>query len=197
MSFLSLVCSCLLALVFLVSAASKLRRGHDFRLFADSVRDMALLPGWAVVPVAAVVAGAEAVAPLLLIPLPGRAPTTVGFVLAGLLLTAFTVALLAVVRRGVPTSCRCFGESTAAPVGRTHVVRNLALTGLAGLGGYASLADTTTTGQLVVLAMPLAAAGALVVSRLDDLVALVRPVGAVSPVTGAVPRQRDQRRRTR
>ncbi|GAB3976601.1 MauE/DoxX family redox-associated membrane protein [Plantactinospora veratri] len=104
----------LLVLVFLASAGSKLRGRASFRAFADSLRAMALLPSRVVGPVAVAVTTAEAAVPVLLVPLPVAGLTTVGFALAAALLAAFTVAVAAVLRRGTPVSCRCFGEAAAA-----------------------------------------------------------------------------------
>ncbi|AVT35852.1 hypothetical protein C6W10_04565 [Plantactinospora sp. BB1] len=165
----------LLVLVFLASAGSKVRGRAAFRAFADSLRAMALLPSRVVVPLAVAVTAAEAAVPLLLVPLPVAEVTTVGFALAAALLAAFTVAVAAVLRRGTRVSCRCFGEAAAAPFGRQHLARNVVLTVVAGIGGYASLGGTRMTVGTVVLAVPLAVVGALVVVRLDDIVALFLP----------------------
>lgn len=175
MSYVLAFSRCLLALVFLASAASKVRGRPAFRAFVDSLRAMNLLPARVVVPVAGAVVVAEAALPLLLLaPLPGA--TTVGFALAAALLAAFTLAIAAVLRRGTPVSCRCFGEAAAAPFGRHHLARNVALTAVAGTGAYASLGDPGLTVATAVLSVPLAVVGALVVVRLDDVVALFSPV---------------------
>jgi uncharacterized membrane protein YphA (DoxX/SURF4 family) len=176
MSYLFVFVRCLLALVFLASAASKLRGRHAFRAFADSLRTMNLLPARVVVPVAGAVAAAEAAVPLLLVPLPGAAVATVGFTVAAALLAAFTVVVAVVLHRGVPVSCRCFGEAAVAPFGRRHLARNVLLTVAAGIGAYASLGDPGVTVRTAVLAGPLGMVGALIVVRLDDLAALFLPV---------------------
>ena len=176
MSYLLVFSRCLLALVFLASAASKLRGRTAFRAFADSLRAMNLLPTRLVLPLAAVVAMAETMVPLLLVPLPAAAVATVGFTVAAALLAAFTVAVAVVLRRGVAVSCRCFGEAAAARFGRHHLVRNIVLTGIAGIGAHASLGDPGMTVRAAVLAVPLGVVGALVVVRLDDLAALFVPV---------------------
>jgi hypothetical protein len=176
MSYLLVFSRCLLALVFLASAASKLRGRPAFRAFADSLRTMNLLPARVVVPVAGAVAVVEAMVPLLLVPLPGAAVTTVGFTVAAALLAAFTVAVAVVLHRGTRVSCRCFGEAAAAPFGRHHLARNVVLTVVAGIGAYASLGDSGVTVRTAVLAVPLGVVSALIVVRLDDLVALFLPV---------------------
>lgn len=176
MSYLLLFCRCLLALVFLASAASKLRGPNAFRAFADSLRTMRLLPERVIVPVAAAVAVTEAVVPVLLVPLPIAAVTTAAFTVAAALLATFTVAVAAVLHRGTPASCRCFGGTTAAPFGRHHLARNVVLSMFAGIGAYASLGDPAVTTRSVVLAAPLGAVATLIVLRLDDLVALFAPL---------------------
>ncbi|MEO3820603.1 MauE/DoxX family redox-associated membrane protein [Plantactinospora sp. B24E8] len=210
MSYVLWFSRCLLALVFLASAAGKLTGRHAFRAFADSLRTMDLLPARLVVPVAgAVVAAETAVPPLLLVPLlpvppPGAATasagspvtgvgpalSTVGFALAAALLLGFTVTVATVLRRGTSASCRCFGEATTAPFGRHHLVRNVVLTVIAGTGGYAALVDPGATAGAAVVSVPLAVLGALVVVRLDDLVALFRPAVPSMGVTrrGTTPR---------
>lgn len=202
MSYLLWFSRCLLALVFLASAAGKLSGRHAFRTFADSLRTMDLLPARLVVPVAGAVVVAEAaVPPLLLVPLlpvPPGAPvdtvgstvTTVGFAVATALLAAFTVAVAAVLRRGASVSCRCFGGGAAAPFGRHHLVRNTMLTVTAATGGYAALGAPGTSARTAVVAVPLAVVGALVVVRLDDLAALFRPAAPSVGVTrrGSTPR---------
>lgn len=185
MSYLFVFSRCLLALVFLASAASKLRGRRAFRGFAESLRTMGLLPAPVVVPAAGAVAAAEAAVPLLLMPLPGAAVTTAGFTVAAALLAAFTVAVAVVLHRGVAVSCRCFGEAAAAPFGRHHLVRNIVLTVLAGIGAYTSLGDPGVTVRIAVPAVPLAVVGALIVVRLDDLAALFSPA---APAGGAARR---------
>ncbi|GAA3758782.1 methylamine utilization protein MauE [Plantactinospora mayteni] len=185
MSYVVEFSRCLLALVFLASAVSKLRGRPAFRAFVDSLRTMDLLPASVVVPLAGAVVAAEAAVPLLLVPLPVGAVTTVGFALAASLLAGFTVAVAVVLSRGTQASCRCFGEAAAAPFGRRHLARNLVLTVVAGIGAYASLGDAGMTVQTAVLSVPLAVVGALVVVRLDDIAALFLPV---SPPAGAARR---------
>ncbi|MGW4498777.1 MauE/DoxX family redox-associated membrane protein [Micromonospora sp. NPDC004336] len=186
MSYVWVFGRCLLALVFLASAAGKLRGRPAFRAFADSLRTMDLLPARTVVPVAGAVVAAEAVVPVLLLaPLPGVAVTTAGFALAVALLVAFTVAIAAVLSRGTQASCRCFGEAAAAPFGRHHLARNVVLTVVAGIGVYAASGDPGITVRAAALSVPLGVVGALVVVRLDDLVALFSPA---APAGGVPPR---------
>jgi hypothetical protein len=177
-SYIEVFGRCLIGVVFLVSAVSKLRGSRQFREFAASLTAMRLLPSRLVTPVAAVVAATELAVPVLLAPLPVPGLAAAGFAIAALLLAGFAVAIVVVLRRGVQASCRCFGGSGAAPFGRHHVVRNAVLTLIAGLGVYASLGQPTVDLQVLALAGPLGLVGALVTVRLDDLVDLFSPLSA-------------------
>jgi hypothetical protein len=57
----------------------------------------------------------------------------VGLLLAFVALTLFSVVVLRALRRGVDTSCNCFG-SDGAPLSWRHVARNATLAALAGIG---------------------------------------------------------------
>lgn len=180
----------LLGLVFLCSVAGK-ARPSSFRAFRGAVRRMlpesapsAFPPALASVfasalgqarrgatAVAAGVLVAEAVTVVALaVPATARA----GFVLAAVLLAAFTAGLAGVLRRGKRTPCHCFG-TTAVAIAPRHVVRNAlltaaALTGAAAHGGAAPTAGLLlTAGVAVVLAF--------VTVALDDLAGLFAPAG--------------------
>jgi peroxiredoxin len=76
---------------------------------------------------------------------PGRTAPW-GAAAALVLLLAFTLAVAYQLARGRSPSCRCFGQLSAAPVGRGTLLRNAALTSAAGLvlwgGGGPGLVDT-------------------------------------------------------
>ncbi|TWJ28532.1 hypothetical protein JD81_02037 [Micromonospora sagamiensis] len=76
-------------------------------------------------------------------------------------------------------------RAMAAPFGRHHLARNVVLTVVAGIGAYASLGDPGVPVRTVVLSVPLGVVGALVVVRLDDIVALF---SSVTPPGGATQR---------
>ncbi|MEK8110574.1 hypothetical protein NKG94_52035 [Micromonospora sp. M12] len=94
------------------------------------------------------------------------------------------------IARATPASCRCFGETVAAPFGLHHLARNVVLTAVAGIGAYASLGDPAVTTRTVVLAVPLSMVSALIVVRLDDLAVLFAPV---TPAGSSVHRDTAQR----
>jgi hypothetical protein len=89
------------------------------------------------------------------------------------LLSVFTVGIVASLRRGDRTPCRCFGAS-ATRLGVPHVVRNLALTAICATGLVATAVAADPARQPVGIATTLvsAAAAVLLVLHLDDLVAL-------------------------
>ncbi|BCL16544.1 MauE/DoxX family redox-associated membrane protein [Micromonospora sagamiensis] len=170
MPYLVTACQGLLAVVLLVSATSKLRSGQALRVLAGSLAAMRLVPPRWAEPVAAVLAVAEAVAVvLLLIPATRR----VGFGAAAALLAVLAAGVAVVLARGTAQPCRCFGAS-ATPLGRRHLVRNvvLCLAAFAGLVGPAGPAVPAGT----LLALLAGAVAGLLVTVLDDIVALLTPM---------------------
>lgn len=170
----------LIGVVFLVSAVSKLRSGTALAEFVVSLRQLGLLrPGW-LRPVALVVALGEAMVPVL-IALPVGMAASAGFLLAGGLLVAFSVAILIALHRGVQTACRSFGASGAV-LGARHVVRNgvLLVVVAAGLAGVTLGSTSIHPGGVAVTALAGLVAGVLVVA-LDDLVELFVGSPAQSP----------------
>lgn len=184
MAYVVLGIRCLLGVVFLVSAASKLRSRRAFDEFAVSVRELGAATAVAR-PIAVVVVAAEALIPVLLaVPVTAAAPTGgvtslatgTGLVLAGGLLTAFVVAIVVSLRRGVRAPCRCFGMSST-PLGLRHVARNgvlvaAAVTGLVALAGGADDA-VQPAGSAIAVMVGLVAG--LLITALDDLVELFSP----------------------
>ncbi|MGM1060250.1 MauE/DoxX family redox-associated membrane protein [Saccharothrix sp. Mg75] len=161
---LVLVCRALLFGVFLVALVGKVRGPGAFSgsvagLLGTSRRASGVVA-------AAVVAGEGAV--LVLLAVPSTVPA--GFAAAAALLVVFGVGIARAVRGGRRVPCRCFGAS-ATPPGRAHVVRNLVL---ACAGLLVPVASTPPPADLggVLVALLVAAVGVLVVTRLDDLVAV-------------------------
>ncbi|MGW5343728.1 MauE/DoxX family redox-associated membrane protein [Streptomyces sp. NPDC004050] len=185
----------LLGLVFLVSLAGKVAGRSAFTAFAGSVRSFGVVPPGLVRPVArTVIAGEATVCGLMAVPVRGAAAA--GFAVAAALLVAFTAGIMAAVRRGAAAPCRCFGPSTT-PLGTPHIVRNLALCAVAA-GGAGALAVPAAADARPGGAAVAAVAGlitGIVVTRLDHLVALFRPlptgarVGAAAPVRHRSARQ--------
>ncbi|MEV0591752.1 MauE/DoxX family redox-associated membrane protein [Nonomuraea cavernae] len=174
MEYLTFGCRWLVALVFAVSVVSKLK--GDRREFVESTRKLlgALLPSGSAPTAAArlvapLVVAAEAAVVLLLAPAPFVALT-----LAGVLVTAFGLAIALALRRGVATACRCFGGS--APLSGWHLVRNALLLGAvaAGLTFDPGPLGAAETAGLAVTAVAALAAAAIVV-RLEELGELFGP----------------------
>jgi hypothetical protein len=164
-AYLAVAARAALVVVFAVSAGSKLRDRRHFGAFADSLRPIvaARLAG---ATAAAVAVTEAACAALLLIP----AGAGYGFLLAAVVLAAFTAAAgwVTITRRQVP--CRCFGIQ-ARPIGPRHVARNsvLFLLALCGLGA----GPVPAAGAVV--AATAGVIGALLLIRLDDLADLWHP----------------------
>jgi hypothetical protein len=179
MSYLATACQTTLVLVFLAAATGKVRGRTAFTEFARSTRTMlaSAVPGWSVHRrvlrrVAGAVVATEFAVPAA-VAVPGLA--RLGDAVAIALLAMFSGGIAAAVRRGVDASCHCFGGSSA-PVGPQHLVRNAVLFAVAVGGlvaGPARLAGPNRGGLVVALAA--AVVLAVLVVRLDDLVALFAP----------------------
>src|SRR5690242_1242757 len=172
MPYLSLGCRVVVGVVFLVALASKARPA-GFRRFVRSLRRLDAVPAARVRLVAGTVATAEA-AVVVLVALPARWTAVAGFVLAAGLLTAFAVAIVGTLRRGLRVPCACFGRSSA-PMGPHHVVRNAALVAVAIAGAVTTRPGSGGAGGLAVAAAAGLVLGGLT-TVLDDLVGLFRPL---------------------
>lgn len=165
MAYLEIGCGMLLALVFAWSAVTKLRSRAAFDEFARSLAPLVSRT----VPAAALLTAAEALVPPLLLAAP-----VWGFGLAGGLLGVLTAGVVLVVRRRLVVRCRCFGAGRAR-IGRRHVVRNLSLLLIGGLGLVAALSPGTapsTDAAGVLLSVGAAVLLASFVIHFDDLVEL-------------------------
>lgn len=152
--------------LFLLAAGSKTWSATARRAFAAWVGDLGLVPSRHAGAVAKAAVAAEwTVAALLLTP---WAP--VAFALAAALLAGFAAATAVVVRRGTRAKCLCFGSS-AAVLGRRHVVRDAALAAAAAAGaGLGSAALPPAAGIAVFGAAGCAVALAVVL--LDEFLEL-------------------------
>jgi hypothetical protein len=134
MEHLLAFCRIALSLLFAVSTARKI---VDFAAFARAVRGFALVPASLARPAAVLVLAAEVAVAVLLCT--GGPLLRIGFVLAGLLLLTFCLALSSALRRRIVTSCNCFGASDR-PVSRHAIYRNVLFLCCAVGGGWASAA---------------------------------------------------------
>lgn len=170
MEYLEIAGRCTLALVFIVSAYGKLRSRLAFTAFLAGLRDMRVSPSAFVHAVAWAAVAAETTIPILLaIP----ATAMAGLLLAMVVLTAFTIAILVVLNRGVQTSCPCFGSSPVR-FGRRHVVRNgtLLVVGATTIMAMAGSASQVDVGGAVV-AIAAGMVFAIVIASFDELTDLV------------------------
>ncbi|MCA2185644.1 MauE/DoxX family redox-associated membrane protein [Nonomuraea cavernae] len=181
MDYPAIGCACLVALVFALSAWSKVRGRAAFREFAaatrvlaGSVRARGISDSVARTTALVVVVAEAATALLVAVPYTARA----GFALAVVLLTGFSVAIAASLRRGVSTSCRCFGASSAPLSGR-HLVRNgvLLAASVAGLVTAGGQLGSPHPGGIAIAAVA-ALVVAVLLTRIDDLAELFAPPAA-------------------
>ncbi|MEU4712596.1 MauE/DoxX family redox-associated membrane protein [Micromonospora purpureochromogenes] len=167
-----------IAVVFAVSAAAKLRNRAAYRAFEAGLAAMEVVPPRVRRPVAMTVVTAEALVPVLVV-----VPATAlpGLVVTLGLLTGLTLAVLTVTTRGTRAACPCFGAKVA-PFGRRHLVRNIALimVAAAGLLSGVTVTDGAVTTGGVLLALGAAVVLAALVVVFDDIVELL-----VGPVRGA------------
>jgi hypothetical protein len=165
--YLAIACRVLVATVFAVSAASKLNGRASFDAFARATERLAGRAGTRVV--ALVVVALECTVPMLVA---YDATAFAGLLVAALLLSAFSVAIVRALHRGAQAPCRCFGRSER-PLGRRHLARNGLLIGVALAGVTAeSVRDAPLHGGGVVVAVAGGLLTALIVVLLDDVVEL-------------------------
>ncbi|MFO7540248.1 MAG: redoxin domain-containing protein, partial [Chloroflexota bacterium] len=106
LSYLLTFCRIVIGLAFAISFVAKAR---DVAQFAATIDRFDLLPPSWIRPVALLFLGGEAAVVVLIIA--GGRLLFLAFGLATLLLFVFTLALLSALRRGIETSCNCFGAS--------------------------------------------------------------------------------------
>ncbi|MCA2213524.1 MauE/DoxX family redox-associated membrane protein [Jidongwangia harbinensis] len=161
-----------LALAFVLAAAvaGKLRSAESRDEYTRMFRDVGL-PSALRRPAAAGLVAAE-LATLVLLVLPWTA--SVGAAAAVLLFATLTAGVHQIVRSERKVTCNCFGGGGDAELSTVHVFRNLFLVGLS----VAALLLSLDGGSADLAQMAVAAFGAViiaaVVSRLDELVDLLR-----------------------
>lgn len=171
--YLDWLCRGVLAVVFLISAGSKVRGRPAFADFRRATEQLSGTTGYPAAALAALVLGCETVVVFGL--LDDRA-APYAFGLAAALLGAFTAALLGKLRSGTPVVCRCLGSATSATytsIARNAVLIGVALCGLAGTVVHGASARLPAEGVLV------CAGGAVVLA-----VGLVRLDWIVEALTG-------------
>lgn len=176
MEYIEVAVRALVAAVFAVSAASKLRSRDALAQFTATVRVMGMVPEAFASRVAVAVGSGEALIVLLVL-WPGTVGA--GLVLAGLVVLGLTGAIVAALRRGVQAPCRCFGSRSAAPLSVVDVVRNTVLVVPILVGVLATLGDEPARILAlhpggVAVAVAAGAIGATLIVAFGDLVDLFR-----------------------
>lgn len=128
---------CAIGLVFLISFLGKIR---DMRSFQSAISNFKLLPHWLERPAALGFMTGELVVVVLLIL--GGSWARYGLLIALLMLVAFSVALGAVLARGIQTSCNCFGPNQQN-ISFYEIVRNSGFIGCTFAGWWTG--DTSIT----------------------------------------------------
>jgi hypothetical protein len=131
--YVALAARVIIGVLFLGAAASKVRSAAAREAFRTAVS--ALVPRAPAGALSVGVIAAEVVI-VVLVALPVTA--VAGLLLAVAVLTAFSFSVWAALRRGVRTSCRCFGWSET-PLSRTPIVRNAVLVVVAVAGVFGAL----------------------------------------------------------
>jgi len=158
-----------IAFLFLFSFASKMLA---FRDFAVTVSDFKLFPRRWSKTIAGFFLGGEIATAILVIF--GGKMVFLGFLLATVLLAAFSVALETALWRHINMSCNCFGR-TERRISHYDVVRNgfLLLCSLPGLWMLSSTSQRLSVGEIILLAL-MSAMFLLCVTNLGDIVETLR-----------------------
>jgi hypothetical protein len=161
-----------LAVVFGIAFASKVRSPAAFIQFSRSLGDIGWLRGRRRSAAAAAIPALEA-GTVLLLAITKTAAW--GFAAAAILLAGFTTVTALEVARGHRVRCRCFGAGTAQ-IGPAQIVRNIVLL-VASAAGLAvqPVSHGGAGAAALVYAFGLALLTALVLVRWDDLVYLAAP----------------------
>ena len=184
--YVAVAARCLIGLVFVVAAGSKLQSRTAWHEFVMSVSSLRLVSDRTARSVAVVVVIGEVVTVVLM-----AAPTALviaGFMIAAALLVVFAIAITVGRRRGARVRCRCFGASQSV-LGGAHVGRDAALAAVALLAAYGLIAESPSEMHPagVVIAATGGSVAALVAIAMDDVIALFRS----SPRSGTTaPRNR-------
>ena len=170
-------CRIVIATIFAGSATSKISSRARFDAFSDWLADLHRTPSAAMQPLAMAVVLAEAGITLCLGLSLVRGARSDGFAQAGslsaaglLLVFAFSTAIL--IRSGTSVRCMCFGRR-GVPLGMRHIIRDLALASVAGVGS-ADISGALSFDERLVL-MEIAVAIGTIVMFLDDIFALLSP----------------------
>lgn len=164
-AYFLMFCRITIAFLFTFSFSSKILALEDFEV---AVRDFKLLPRHWNKTAALLFLGLEfSTAALVTI---GSYLLPIGFLLAVVLLTVFSVALVIVMRRDTNVSCNCFGR-TERHISYYDVVRNLLLVlcSLIGLYTLRYASQVLARDEIILLAL-MSIVFVVFVTNLDDVV---------------------------
>jgi hypothetical protein len=178
MPYLTIGCQAVVAVAFARSCAAKAAGRAAFADFRRWLSGAVRVPAPLAAPAAAGAVAAEAATAAALL-VPPLVPA--GFLAAALLLAGFTAAVVSMIRRRVRVPCRCFGAGRRPP-GVPHVARNLVLLAAAACGAVTAVAGDGPPpfDAAAVLAAVAGAATALLLTELEEIADLVRPLAVTS-----------------
>jgi uncharacterized membrane protein YphA (DoxX/SURF4 family) len=139
LTYLLSFCRLVIGLAFILSFVGKVR---DIDRFAETIGRFELLPRRWTKTAALLFLGGEAAVVVLIIA--GGPLLFLAFGLAILLLFVFTLALLSALRRGIETSCNCFGASEK-PLTYYDIWRNVGFISCSVLGWWLAAQVPVTT----------------------------------------------------
>ena len=186
MTELGIAILALAAIVYGASATAKLRSRAAYRSYQAGFRETALAPPRRLAAAAAGLAVSEVTVTCLsaagiVMTLLDSATTVAILALAAaaLLTGVLAVGVATVLRRGTQARCACFGSGADRPLSGAHLARNLSLFAVLLVGLMAStLANGRPGMAAATVAAGAGAAAGLVITRLDDIIALFAPVPA-------------------
>jgi hypothetical protein len=187
----------IVAVVYGTSGLAKLRSRTAYRSYRAGLADTSLVPGRSLPAVAAVLAGCEAAVALSALAalvlgaagVSGSEACASALSAAAALTLVLALGVLAVLRRGRPARCACFGSSVARPLGTIHLIRNTTILAaiVAGLAAdLLSPARSSGAGTAIAIVAGVVL-GAFTV-RLDDLAELFTPIEAAKAADGSASR---------
>ena len=174
MEYLLIFFRIVIGIVFFVSALGKLR---NFSEFTQTIQRFQILPRMLISPSTWLFISCEITVVILLVL--GKQFLVFGFVLAGLLLLIFSMALLSVLIRKISTPCNCFGAGKN-PVSVYDIVRNIIFI-LCALGGWSlymgSSANYGTPNLLDWILIGFAASAfVMAIVNLGEIVKVFKPI---------------------
>jgi hypothetical protein len=178
------------ATVYGASAGAKLLSRRGYRSYRAGLAETSLVPARRLPVTAASLAAAEAAAAGLAIaaitaaawPHGSTLVTELSLAGAALLTSVLAAGVATVMRRGTRAQCACFGAGSGRPLGGPHLARNVGLLVILASGLIGNEFSRGRPGlAAAALAVSAGVVAGLMLTRLDDLIALFAPI---SPAGG-------------